>query len=61
MKTRRQLLRLSLFCSLIPVAVIVTRCSQVAEEPVPFQTGEVVGPPLGCTELRANDRLGDCG
>ena len=61
MKTRRQLLRLSLFSSLIPIAVILTRCSQVAEEPVPFQTGELVAPPLGCTELRENDSLGDCG
>ena len=61
MKTRRQLLRLSLLSSLIPLALFVTGCSQVAKQPVPFQTGEVVMPPLGCTELRENDILGDCG
>jgi len=60
MQTRRQLLKLILLSSLTVPAVIVGRCSQAPQEPVPFLTGEEVVPPIGCTELRRSDELGDC-
>jgi len=61
MHTRRQLLKLTLFSSLAASVLILAGCSQVQPEPVPFKTGREVTPRIGCTELRANDSLGDCG
>ena len=29
-------------------------------EPIPFNTGRTVSPPIGCTELLARDSQGDC-
>ena len=60
MHTRRQLLKLLLFSSLAATAVTVVRCSQPPQTPVPFQIGEEVVPPIGCTDLRKADELGDC-
>ncbi len=60
MQTRRQLLRLILFSSVIAPAIIVARCSQAPQKPVPFEIGEEVVPPIGCTDLRKTDKLGDC-
>ncbi len=61
MHTRRQLLKLSLVFSLTPPAIIVAGCTQSKEEPFPFQTGDVVVPPRGCTDLRQSNSQGDCG
>ncbi len=61
MVSRRQFLR---FISSVSVAAIVpfaSSCSQVSKPPVPFETGGVVNPPLGCSELREVNGQGDCG
>ena len=61
MVSRRQFLR---FISIAGVAALVplaTACSQTSNPPVPFQTGRVVNPPLGCSELREINGRGDCG
>ena len=60
MQTRRQLLKLLLFPGLAATAVTLARCSQPPQTPVPFQTGEEVVPPIGCTDLRKADARGDC-
>jgi hypothetical protein len=60
MQTRRQLLKWLLYSSLTMSTTTVTGCIQAQPQPVPFQSGEAVTPPLGCTELRANDNQGDC-
>ncbi len=58
MRTRREVLRkmgcLGIFL-VAPVASV-----QHSREPVPFQTGQIVSPPIGCTELREADQEGDC-
>lgn len=56
---RRQLNR-GIFSLLLMTALplAVTGCTQF--EAKPFRTGSVVSPPLGCTELLARDRRGDC-
>ena len=60
MQTRRRLLKFILLSSLTAPLATMARCSQAPQAPVPFQTGEEVVPPIGCTELRKADQLGDC-
>ena len=60
MNSRREFLQLLAITSASVVTFPVTACSQPQQRPTPFQTGEEVAPPLGCSELRANDASGDC-
>lgn len=60
MQTRRQLLRWMLYSGLTVSTTAVTGCAGGQRRPIPFQAGEVVTPPTGCTQLRANDSQGDC-
>lgn len=58
MQSRRSFIR-----SLLGMAVLVAvpvACGASESKPVPFETGQEVNPPLGCSELRERDRRGDC-
>ena len=60
MQTRRQFLKLGTQTTLILPTAVVAGCLQSPKEPLPFETGEEVSPPLGCTELRQQNSVGDC-
>ncbi|NKB33673.1 MAG: twin-arginine translocation signal domain-containing protein [Pseudomonadales bacterium] len=60
MNSRRDFLKKLTLASVSVATFSVAACSQPQKRPTPFQTGEEVTPPLGCSELRANDANGDC-
>ena len=60
MRTRRQLFRdigVTLFM-VFPASAL--GCAQYDRAPVPFETGNVISPPLGCTEMRKVEKSADC-
>lgn len=43
------------------VACLTVACSSIVQQsPTPFETGDVVLPPYGCTELRKQNEKADC-
>jgi len=40
--------------------VVPAACMHTSNDPVPFETGQVVPPPFGCADLRKNEPDGDC-
>ncbi|GEM_PF-1855524 len=55
---RRKFLSLLSSSALIASLPLITGCETF--EPIAFNTGRTVSPPIGCTELLARDQQGDC-
>lgn len=60
MTTRRRFLeRLVLLCVATNLTV-TAGCARQSVDPTPFQAGELISRPLGCTQLLESDDRGDC-
>lgn len=60
MISRRDFIKYLSGKSVALATVSVAACAQPQQKPRPFRAGDEVSPPLGCSELRANDDNGDC-
>ena len=61
MQSRRRFFRFFALSSLTLTVPLLLQCTQFPSDPVPFETGQEVPPPIGCTELRSTNRQADWG